>query len=255
MKKMNFITAILVMFMIAAVPVSAQENNGFKKIDVKEDFTENGFQWFHDAELLAAGNKEKSNAMTIGWGGIGTLWGRTALTVYVAEKRYTKAFMDKAEYYTVMTFDVAHSKVLRYMGTKSGRDGDKAAAHQTLVLLGQCLDNDAVVDGLEGDERRRIGILNREVAWDIMTVRHCDGMAVFQRCQEFIDAISKLPDVGDLVFEKRVAGIACGHAEVGLAPVTAVGVGMPLFKEFDKIFEVGDNRVGGHLRPRLAGPK
>lgn len=128
MKKMNFITAILVMFMMAAVPVSAQENNGFKKIDVKEDFTENGFQWFHDAELLAAGNKEKSNAMTIGWGGIGTLWGRTALTVYVAEKRYTKAFMDKAEYFTVMTFDVAHSKVLRYMGTKSGRDGDKAAA-------------------------------------------------------------------------------------------------------------------------------
>jgi hypothetical protein len=99
--------------------------SGFKKFDVREDFTENGFQWFHDAELLAAGDKEKSNAMTIGWGGIGTLWGRTALTVYVAEKRYTKEFMDKAEYFTVMTFDVKDSKVLNYMGTKSGRDGDK----------------------------------------------------------------------------------------------------------------------------------
>jgi hypothetical protein len=40
---------------------------------VREDFTENGFQWFHDAELLAAGDKEKSNAMTIGWGGIGII--------------------------------------------------------------------------------------------------------------------------------------------------------------------------------------
>ena len=67
--------------------------------------------------------------MTIGWGGIGTLWGRTALTVYVAEKRYTKEFLDKAEYFTVMAFDVEQSKVLNYMGTKSGRDGDKAQAH------------------------------------------------------------------------------------------------------------------------------
>lgn len=66
--------------------------------------------------------------MTIGWGSIGTLWGCTALTVYVAEKRYTKEFMDRAQYFTVMAFDVDHSQVLRYMGTKSGRDGDKAQA-------------------------------------------------------------------------------------------------------------------------------
>ena len=113
---------------MASIPGTAQEENGFKKFNVREDFTENGFQWFHDAELLAAGDKEKSNAMTIGWGGIGTLWGRTALTVYVAEKRYTKEFMDKAEFFTVMAFDVKDSKVLNYMGTKSGRDGDKAQA-------------------------------------------------------------------------------------------------------------------------------
>lgn len=129
MKNHHFFKAILTsMMLFATLVVSAQEQKGFKKIDVKEDFTENGFQWFRDAEILAAGNKEKHNAMTIGWGGIGTLWGRTALTVYVAEKRYTKQFMDKAQYFTVMAFDVAHSKVLNYMGTKSGRDGDKAAA-------------------------------------------------------------------------------------------------------------------------------
>lgn len=113
---------------MVTAPAMAQEESGFKKIDVRKDFTENGFQWFHDAELLAAGNREKSNAMTIGWGGIGTLWGRTALTVYVAEKRYTKEFMDQAEYFTVMAFGVEHGNVLRYMGTKSGRNEDKAAA-------------------------------------------------------------------------------------------------------------------------------
>ena len=121
----SVITAAL-LFM-AALPALAQEDQGFKKFNVREDFDENGFQWFHDAELLAAGDKSKSNAMTIGWGGIGTLWGRTALTVYVAEKRYTKEFMDKSDYFTVMTFDVEDSKVLRYMGSKSGRVDDKAA--------------------------------------------------------------------------------------------------------------------------------
>ena len=129
MEKTKFVIAVsaIIMFM-ASVPALAQEENGFQKFNVREDFTENGFQWFHDAELLAAGDKEKSNAMTIGWGGIGTLWGRTALTVYVAEKRYTKEFMDKAEYFTVMAFDIKDSKVLNYLGTKSGRDGDKAQA-------------------------------------------------------------------------------------------------------------------------------
>ena len=129
MKIHHLIKAILASAMLfATLYASAQEQEGFKKIDVKEDFTENGFQWFRDAQLLCAGSKEKSNAMTIGWGGIGTLWGRTALTVYVAEKRYTKEFMDNYEYFTVMSFDVKDSKVLTYMGTKSGRDEDKAQA-------------------------------------------------------------------------------------------------------------------------------
>jgi len=138
--------------MVAPSQMSAQEDNGFKKFSVEEAFEDNGFQWFRDAQLLCAGNKEKSNAMTIGWGGIGTLWQRPALTVYVAEQRYTKKFMDDSEYFTVMSFDVKDSKgrsseshpnsledgrvvteldavkVLNYMGTKSGRDGDKAQA-------------------------------------------------------------------------------------------------------------------------------
>lgn len=127
--KTSIFKAILVsVVMMLPTLIYAQEERGFKKFNVREDFTENGFQWFNDAELLAAGDSIKSNAMTIGWGSIGTLWGRTALTVFVAEKRYTKEFMDQAQYFTVMTFEVKDSKILNYMGTKSGRDGDKAKA-------------------------------------------------------------------------------------------------------------------------------
>ena len=124
----NKLSVVLAAFMFVAISSYAQEENGFKKFNVVEDFSDNGFQWFRDAQLLAAGDKEKSNAMTIGWGAIGTLWQKPALTVYVAEQRYTKEFMDKSEYFTVMSFDVENSKVLNYMGTKSGRDGDKAQA-------------------------------------------------------------------------------------------------------------------------------
>ena len=86
MKKSSIITAFLAVFMmVAPSKMSAQEDNGFKKFSVEEAFEDNGFQWFRDAQLLCAGNKEKSNAMTIGWGGIGTFWQRPALTVYVAE--------------------------------------------------------------------------------------------------------------------------------------------------------------------------
>lgn len=74
--------------------------------------------------VLCAGDREKSNAMAIGWGDLGTLWNQPIVTVYVAPGRYTYEFMERAEYFTVMTFD--DQKVLRIMGTKSGRDMDKA---------------------------------------------------------------------------------------------------------------------------------
>lgn len=105
---------------------------GFKKINVMsmEDLPA-GFSFFTGDNghglLLCSGDRQRCNAMTIGWGALGTLWGRRpAVTVYVAEKRYTREFMDKYEYFTIMHFP--DNKVVDYMGTHSGRDGDKAQA-------------------------------------------------------------------------------------------------------------------------------
>ena len=129
MKKSIWVAVLLALSMLfAAVPVNAQEQNGFKKFNVMDDFADNGFRWFHDAQLLAAGDNVKSNAMTIGWGSIGTLWRKTAVTVYVAERRYTKQFMDSARYFTVMAFKDRNEEILEYMGAHSGHDGDKASA-------------------------------------------------------------------------------------------------------------------------------
>ena len=103
----------------------------FRPIDVHADFAENPFTWFTGKGLLlCAGDRTSHNAMTIGWGGLGTLWGRNdAVTVYVAESRYTKTYMDRASRFTVMVFDKERqASILEYMGRHSGRDGDKAAA-------------------------------------------------------------------------------------------------------------------------------
>ncbi len=132
MKTKTILAALLAATIMISTHTMAQtttpEQNGFTAFSVESDFTANGFSWFHTPLLLAAGNEVSSNAMTIGWGNIGTLWRKTALTVYVAKQRYTRRFMDKSDYFTVMAFGEDADRILSYMGTKSGRDGDKAKA-------------------------------------------------------------------------------------------------------------------------------
>lgn len=101
--------------------------DGFTPFDVTKTFADNPFSFFTGhGLLLCAGDAQGANAMTIGWGGLGTLWGRPALTVYVRQGRYTHQFMERGRYFTVMRF--ADNEVVDYMGSHSGRDGDKAAA-------------------------------------------------------------------------------------------------------------------------------
>ena len=103
----------------------------FEEFNVVDEWNENPFDWFKgQGLLLAVGTPEHNNAMTIGWGSLGNVWskiGPATVTVYVAEGRYTYEFMEKYDYFTVMAFDKEDAKILNYMGTHSGRDGDKAA--------------------------------------------------------------------------------------------------------------------------------
>jgi len=110
----------------ATAPV--EEKKELKEFDITREFRENPFNYFmkNGGLLLAAGDKTSSNAMTIGWGGLGRLWQKTVATVYVAQGRYTHDFMEKTKYFTIMEF--RDPKIAQYMGSHSGRDGDKAEA-------------------------------------------------------------------------------------------------------------------------------
>ncbi|WP_298070653.1 flavin reductase [uncultured Faecalibaculum sp.] len=77
--------------------------------------------------LLTAGTADDFNTMTISWGMLGTLWGKPAATVYVRESRYTLAFLEKYDWFSISFFDEEWKKDLGILGTVSGRDENKIA--------------------------------------------------------------------------------------------------------------------------------
>ena len=100
-----------------------------------KDLQLNPMTMFGDEWLaLAAGNEQGWNAMTVAWGHLGAIWDRkgqpgclpTAIA-YVRPSRYTKAFMDREELFTLSLFGPEKRKALAYIGAHSGRDGDKCA--------------------------------------------------------------------------------------------------------------------------------
>ena len=94
-----------------------------------------------DWMLITAGNEERGyNTMTASWGQIGSVWGHggglPTCVIFVRPQRYTKAFVDREAFYTLSFFDPEYKKALGYLGSHSGRDGDKvAAAGLTPVFL------------------------------------------------------------------------------------------------------------------------
>lgn len=125
-----------VIALLAALPLctglraqsrSGMEAAGWKKIDPKEladnPIVKIGSEWM----ALAAGREGDMNAMTVSWGTWGELWNRPVVTVYVSSSRYTHRFMERNEYFTLTGFPPAFRQALSYIGSHSGREGDKLA--------------------------------------------------------------------------------------------------------------------------------
>lgn len=91
-----------------------------------------GDQWM----LITAGTEERGyNTMTASWGHLGCIWGGYTSVCYVRPQRYTKEFVDREELYTLCFFP-NHRKELTYLGTHSGREGDKVAAAGLTPVFG-----------------------------------------------------------------------------------------------------------------------
>ena len=75
--------------------------------------------------LVTAGKDGKPNAMAIGWGVIGFIWGKPIFTVLVRPSRYTYRLLEESDSFTVCVPARAHTQIVTFCGTKSGRDHDK----------------------------------------------------------------------------------------------------------------------------------
>jgi len=103
-------------------------SHDFRSVDPKS-LTDNAFSLVGDeCFLLTAGNQERWNTMTAGWGGLGVLWRKNVVFTYVRPQRFTYEFMNDADLFTCSFFDPSLKRVLDYCGSHSGREGNKANA-------------------------------------------------------------------------------------------------------------------------------
>lgn len=103
-------------------PETTMEETQLSPFDLQKEFADNGFTFFTKNLILCSGDTNESNAMTIGWGGIGNYLGhdRPSVTVYVAPGRYTWQFMERHPRFTIMEFD--DPEIWKFLGRASGRD-------------------------------------------------------------------------------------------------------------------------------------
>ena len=69
---------------------------------------------------------EKFNSMVIGWGHLGTLWGRPTFLVYVRQGRYTRHQLDQTGEFTIsVPLGKADPAITKICGWSSGYNIDK----------------------------------------------------------------------------------------------------------------------------------
>lgn len=74
--------------------------------------------------LLVAG-RDKPNPMTVSWGGLGTLWERPSVIVYVRPTRHTFGLLSTHAEFTLNVMSARQRAALDLCGATSGRDIDK----------------------------------------------------------------------------------------------------------------------------------
>lgn len=77
--------------------------------------------------LVTAGNEEKFNTMTVSWGGLGEIWGKDAVFIFIRPQRYTYEFIEKEEFFTLSFYGEEFRNALKICGSQSGRNTDKVA--------------------------------------------------------------------------------------------------------------------------------
>ncbi len=80
-----------------------------------------------DWMLVSAGSiSEGYNTMTASWGAMGVLWNKSVVIAYIRPQRFTYTFAEENELMTFCFFGEEKRDALKFCGSHSGRDYDKA---------------------------------------------------------------------------------------------------------------------------------
>ena len=98
-----------------------------KKIVDYADCLEETIRAFEESRVLlvSQGSQGPPNAMAIGWGQIGIVWGKPIFTVLVRPSRYTYKLIEETGDFTVNIVPPQLKDLVQYCGTTSGRSHDK----------------------------------------------------------------------------------------------------------------------------------
>ena len=140
--------------------------------DVKpEELALNPFQAVgRDWLLVGAGDEALNNAMTASWGGMGVLWGKPAVTVYLRPQRYTRKLLEANDLFTVSILPEAYRAQLMYCGRVTGYDVPNKIVEAGLTPL--------FVDGTTAiEEAHTVLVCRKMYADDMPPENFIDGSA------------------------------------------------------------------------------
>ncbi len=121
--------------------------------------------------IVTVGKKDKFNAMTISWGGFGTIWNKPVATIYIRPNRYTYEFLETNEYYTISFYDLKYKKDLAILGSKSGRDSNKISLTE--------LTPNFLKNGISFQEAK-LTIVCRKIYFQDMDIKNIDNHSIPQ---------------------------------------------------------------------------
>lgn len=78
-----------------------------------------------DWMLVTAGDARRFNTMTASWGGVGYLWNKPVVFVFIRPQRYTFGFMEEKDVFTLSFFEEKYRSALQLCGSVSGKEVDK----------------------------------------------------------------------------------------------------------------------------------
>ena len=104
----------------------------FQNIDAIE--LENVFKLIgQDWTLITAKSGDKINTMTASWGGMGHLWNKDVVYIFIRPQRHTLDYVDNSENFTLTFFSEGYRNDLTYLGTVSGKDEENKISNTKLT--------------------------------------------------------------------------------------------------------------------------